>query len=427
MIKITNKQFNETYYEDQCDNGLNIVVWHKPDYTTTSCLFATPYGSLDVEQVDEEGTHIFHPPGIAHFLEHKLFESDHGDVMSEFSNLGANVNAFTSYRETVYYFDTSSENIEKPLNLLLDFVQNLQISEASVEKEKGIICQELMMYLEMPDSRLIFETFKSLYKNHPLKYDIGGSVETVNKTSKQDLEKCYELNYHPANMYIIVVTPTSPEYVIQLIKDNQSKKTFKPYTPVHRYLAKEPKEVFEKEKTIVMDVTNQKISLGIKLPVIEESDRNRVKRDWALRFILESYFTPSNPLYQEWLDEKHISHYFGYEEDCSKDYSLILFFDEGVDEKDFKSFIERECNNLKKQEMKESQLTQLKNRSLGEALCIFNKPEEISVQYFRDQLNGVKLFDTIQIIQSLTIKDCQDIIKDLDFSSMCQVLIKSAL
>lgn len=426
MIKITNKQFNETYYEDQCDNGLNIVVWHKPDYATTSCLFATPYGSLDIEQIDDEGNHIHHPPGIAHFLEHKLFESDHGDVMSEFSKLGANVNAFTSYRETVYYFDTSDEKIEKPLNLLLDFVQNLQISDESVEKEKGIICQELMMYLEMPDSRLIFETFKSLYKNHPLKFDIGGNVDSVNKTTKQNLEKCYELNYHPANMTVIVVTPTTPETVIKLIKDNQANKSFKPYHPVYRYLAKEPKEVFEKEKTILMDVTNHKVALGIKLPVLNESDRDRVKRDWALRFILESYFTASNSLYQEWLDEKHISHYFGYEEDLSKDYALILFYDEGVDENDFKLFIERECNNLKKQVMKESQLKQLKNRSLGEALCIFNRPEEISIQYFRDQLNGVKLFDTIQIIQSLTIQDCQEIIKDLDLSSICRVIIKSA-
>ncbi|MEF9891747.1 MAG: pitrilysin family protein [Anaerorhabdus sp.] len=425
MIKNENKNFKETYYEDCCDNGLKIVVWHKPEFATTSCLFATPYGSFDFEQIDQDGHKIKFPEGIAHFLEHKLFESDEGDVMSTFSTMGANVNAFTSFNETVYYFDTSDEDIAEPLNLLLDFVQDLRITTESVEKEKGIIAQELNMYLEMPDSRLLFETFRSLYKYHPLKNDIGGTVESVYQITKENLEDCYAINYHPANMMVIVVTPVDPEKVIHLIKENQSHKTFPKFKPVTRYFEEEPKEVFEKTKTIIMDVTNQKICLGYKLPVLDETDASRVKRDWALRFILENHFTTMNPEYQSWIDTHQISHYFEYEIDLSKDYALLIFSDEGIQLDAFKAFIEKQLEIIKKNALNEDALYQLKNRSLGESLTIFNQPDAIGIQYFRNIQTGVSLFDTIEIISSLTCEDCTNALNNYNFDEMSEIVIKS--
>ena len=167
MNRFEYKQFNEVYYEDVCENGLKVIVWHKPLFKSTSCLFGTPFGAYDLQQITDDNEVFKYYSGIAHFLEHKLFESQEGDILSEFSELGANVNAFTSYQETVYYFSTSDEDVETPLNLLLDFVQNLSITEESVEKEKGIITQELLRYLQNPDSRLYLESFKSRYHNNP--------------------------------------------------------------------------------------------------------------------------------------------------------------------------------------------------------------------------------------------------------------------
>ena len=161
MKKTVEPRFDETFYSETLENGLKLIIWHKPLFTSTSCIFATPYGALDHCQKLEDGTIIEDPSGIAHFLEHKMFESEHGDVMNDFSEMGANVNAYTSYTETCYTFSTSQQDISKPLNLLLDFVQELNISDESVEKEKGIIIQELAMYQQMPDSRLFFETFKA--------------------------------------------------------------------------------------------------------------------------------------------------------------------------------------------------------------------------------------------------------------------------
>lgn len=424
MIKKENNKFKETYYEDTCDNGLRIIVWHKPDFATTSCLFATPYGSFDFEQVDDDDNKIRFPEGIAHFLEHKLFESDAGDVMSTFSAMGANVNAFTSFNETIYYFDTSSEDITEPLNLLLDFVQDLRITDESVEKEKGIIAQELNMYLEMPDSRLFFESFRSLYKNHPLKNDIGGTVSSVNQITKADLERCYAINYHPANMTFICVTPTDPSIVIQMIKDNQSKKNFPPFKAVSRSFETEPQRVVEPHKVIKMDVSTPKLCRGYKLPVLEESDASRVQRDWAIRFTLENHFTSMNPNFQTWLDQHLISHYFDYEIDCSKDYALLLFSDEGIDQDAFAAFIEEQLKLIQQSPLSEASLLQLKNRSLGESLSIFNQPDAIGIQYFRNMQAGVHLFDTIEIIAQLTVEKCAESWRSLDFTNVAEIVIE---
>lgn len=425
MNKLKNT-LNEMIYTDTCDNGLKIVVWHKPDFATTACLFATPYGSLDSSQKTSDNQILSFPEGIAHFLEHKLFESEEGDVMNEYSALGANVNAFTSYNETVYYFDTSDEDVDKPLNLLLDFVQDLRITEQSVEKEKGIICQELNMYLEMPDSRLIFETFKSMYKNHPIKNDIGGTCDSVNKTTKQDLETCYSLNYHPQKMTLIAVTPKDPEMIIQLIKENQARKTFPEFKEIKRYFDKEPNEVLLQEKIIHMDVQNQKTCIGFKFSGLNQTDLNRVKTDWAFRFIFESHFTTMNPDYQEWITNHKISPYFDYESEFSKDYALTLFFDEGINEKEFEQFILDEIQTLKEKGISKEALMQLKNRSLGETLSVFNQPDNITVQYFRHELTGVNMFETIDVIKNLTVEDCNEIVKEMDFSNYSISIIKSA-
>ena len=225
MNKIYNTFFDETYYTDKLPNGLEVIIFHKPDFLTTACAFGTRYGALDINQRFNNKDYHF-SPGIAHFLEHKLFECEEKDIFASFSNLGCNVNAFTSYTETVYYFNTTNSDIKEPLNLLMDFVQDLSITKESVEKEKGIIIQELSMYLQNADNRLIDETYKSLYHEHPLKYDIGGDKYTVSGITKEELEECYSFNYHPSNMALVVVSPLDPSMIFNIIKDNQAKKNF---------------------------------------------------------------------------------------------------------------------------------------------------------------------------------------------------------
>ena len=426
MNRIEYKQFKEVFYEDTCDNGLKVVVWHKPLFKSTSCLFGTPFGSFDLQQKTDNDEYYRFKSGIAHFLEHKLFESEEGDILSKFSELGANVNAFTSYQETAYYFNTSDEDIETPLNLLMDFVQDLSITEESVEKEKGIITQELMMYLQNPDSRLYFESFKSMYHSNPLKEDIGGSPESVALITKEELEECYNLNYHPANMTLIIVTPMDPERIFKIVKENQSKKTFDKFNGITRLYSKEPEYVVEEIKEINMDISETKCSLGIKLPVIKNSDEERVKKDWALNFSLEAYFSSMNPKYQNWLDEKKITPYFNVMEDIGREHSFILFTDNHENPKEFKDFVLKELNRFKNTYISEKDLKTLKNRTLGQLLRGFNNLESISVGYFRDSINGVSSFSSLNIVQNLSVDDCMNEIKDLDFSNNSLTIIKSS-
>lgn len=424
MNKIFSRKYDETYYEETMPDGLDVIVWHKPAFTTSSCIFAAPYGSLDSEQADAQGNHYQFPAGTAHFLEHKLFESDHGDVMNDFSRMGASVNAYTGYAETVYYFTASEKDITEPLNLLLDFVQNLSITDESVEKEKGIIDQELSMYQQMPDSRLILDTMKAMYRNHPLKNDIGGTEESVSRITKPILEKCYAVNYHPANMMAVIVTPCDPETVMETVRRNQAGKIFEKPVKVFRSISPEPEEVCQERTELFMDVSETKACVGYKLKAVKETDRERAVRDWALRMALDACFSPVNPDYQVWLDQKRITPYFSCESDLGRDYAMILFTDEAQDPDAFQAFTEEMLQKCLRSQIRESTLSQLKSRAIGENMHLFNSPYEISVNYFRERMNGVSLFENFDLIDSLTPVFCRQITENLDISCRTLTVIR---
>ena len=423
MIKHVNDTFEETYYEGRCDNGLRVVIWHKPDYHTSSCLFAVPYGSLDLKQIDQKGNVICMPSGIAHFLEHKLFESDHSDVMEEFSKLGCNVNAFTSYSETCYYFDTSAPDIDEPLELLLDFVQSLNISEASVEKEKGIIDQELQMYLQMPDSRIVFESFKALYHHHPLRNDIGGDHDSVYATTKQQLEACYHMNYHPCNMFLIIATPIDPEHLFKVINDNQKRKQFGDFIPLARYLEIEPKTVYKPNVHIKMDVEMPRVALAIKLAVNTDDIMKKLKDEWILRMILETHFSSMNADFQKWIDEKKISPLFYCDNENAKDHALMIFVDETADAQAFVAFILEQLQLLRDKTIDEQSLAQMKNRHFGSVMRIFNRVENITIQHFRNMVNGLDIFELLKLIESISVEDCYALYQNLDLSHHAVIVI----
>lgn len=423
MNKIIEPHYDETYVSETLKNGLNVIVWHKPLMRTTACVLATPYGALDFSSILEDGTVIRHHSGIAHFLEHKMFEKEGKDVMNDFSAMGANVNAFTSYNETMYYFTTSDSNIKEPLNLLLDFVQELSISEASVEKEKGIIIQELLMYLQMPDSRLYFETFKALFHHHPFKYDIGGSPESVSATTKQELEECYRLNYHPEKMLLVCVGPQEPEEILAMVKENQMKKTFEPVQKVSRFLNDEPKEVALKQLLIPMEVSSQKVSVAFKLDCWAYTSKERVHDEWAIRCALEAHFSAMNPDYQKWLDEKIINDYFDYDISLEKDAAFLIFVTEAEDRESFEKFIIKQMQECLAKTISYESLKQLKKRYYGQAMRILNGVEDIAINAVRNYFNGVSLFEILNMLNVLDQAQVQEALSHLSLENHCMVAI----
>lgn len=418
MKKIHNDFFDEDFYIEKLDNGLEVVIFNKKDFLTTACAFATSYGALNTDEVLDGKEYHFHP-GVAHFLEHKLFESEDKNIFEEFSNMGCNVNAFTSYHETVYYFSTTNKEIEEPLNLLLDFVQKLDITDENVEKEKGIICQELAMYMQNPDSRLLQETYRSLYHNYPLKYDIGGDDASVNAISKDELDLCYKINYHPNNMVLLIVSPLDVNYLMDIVKENQSKKHFDEQKDVKTLMIDEDDSVVRKEFSFEMDINKPKHVYALKLkPNFKDSD-DIVYKQWCMDLYLKAYFSSINKDYQEWLNKGLINDYFGYEVDFDKDYAYILFYNES-EEDNIKELVD---NELKKDLITEEILTSIKRRYIGNSFDTLNDVESFDTGYVRDYVNGIDYFKSIEILTHISLDDLKAVFKGFDYSNYALIHI----
>ena len=418
MKKIHNDFFDEDFYIEKLDNGLEVVIFNKKDFLTTACAFATSYGALNTDEVLDGKEYHFHP-GVAHFLEHKLFESEDKNIFEEFSNMGCNVNAFTSYHETVYYFSTTNKEIEEPLNLLLDFVQKLDITDENVEKEKGIICQELAMYMQNPDSRLLQETYRSLYHNYPLKYDIGGDDASVNAISKDELDLCYKINYHPNNMVLLIVSPLDVNYLMDIVKENQSKKHFDKQKDVKTLMIDEDDSVVRKEFSFEMDINKPKHVYALKLkPNFKDSD-DIVYKQWCMDLYLKAYFSSINKDYQEWLNKGLINDYFGYEVDFDKDYAYILFYNES-EEDNIKELVD---NELKNDLITEEILTSIKRRYIGNSFDTLNDVESFDTGYVRDYVNGIDYFKSIEILTHISLDDLKAVFKGFDYSNYALIHI----
>ena len=419
MIKHYNELVDETYYESTLANGLKVIIFHKPEFHSTSAAFGTPYGALDiVQKYDDQILHF--NPGIAHFLEHKMFEMEDGDAMDKFFDIGASVNAFTTYRETVYYFNMPGDDVEYPLNLLLDFVQKLEISYESVEKEKKIIIQELEAYKNTPLSCLLNETMKAMYHHYPFKYDIGGDDETVNAVTKEELEECYAINYHPSNMCLVITTPLNPEKVLKIVEDNQKNKVFSQAKKLEVIFEQEPETVKDADVDIRFPLTASKSVYGIKIKPAFENARAAERAEWALRLLFEAQFSALNPEYQKWMDEGLINDFFGYDIDFDTDAAYILFYGEGRDKKALKALIDK---SLEKLVLNEDNLLQLKRRMVGASFATFNDVEEFSLGYIRDYLSGLDIFNTMQMIESLSLEDILDIYHSFNYQNYTLVAI----
>jgi predicted Zn-dependent peptidase len=422
MNIISNQRFNETIYEHKVSSGLKVVVIHKPGYIGSSALIATPFGGMHNKLIDQQGNIIEIIPGSAHFLEHKLFESEEGDIMTAFTEVGASVNAFTSYEETVYFFSTSND-IESPLNMLLDFVSDLQISDDSVEKEKGIIIQELRMYAQMPDARLVNETYRSLFVEHPFSNDIGGTEESVTSISKQHLQQCYQLNYHPQRMLLVVATGELPQRIFDIVEKNHGSKRFDDVPVVESVKINEPTHVFREYHEFYLDVQSLKSTVTYKINHTMQDENERKKAEWSLRLLMEATFSALNPAYQHWMDEGLVSDFFGFEVDLGDGYGLLMFYNETDDSDLFVRFLEQEIANCS---ISDSTLQQLKRRYIGQAFRSLNDLEDMAISYIRSTFAKADFFDSLTWVEDITLEDIENCRKLIDLSNRCIVSLKKS-
>lgn len=406
MKKISNT-FNEDLYSFQTTSGLRVQYLHRPGFRKSAAVLAIPFGGKDRFQ-KVNGKMIEHPLGIAHFLEHKVFDEEGVDVLEVLTELGASANAFTSYYETMYYFSHPQE-LKASLTLLMQFVRRFDIDEASVEKEKPIIIEELKMYEQIPVMRLLQEIKSSVYQEHGYKYDIAGTVESVQATSLENLQKAYRYNYADERMVLSVIAPDEPKEVQAMLEDLCRK-----YPPqiekadhVMAVEAKESYHVVQKEKEIRSHFKNDRIAIAYKFAFeTEEADLDEEKID----LILELNFSSLHEDYQEALDEGIISNNFAYMSDVDAGVALIYFFNDSKNQDAFLAWVDKKMKNLV---LDKEDFESIRRKNFGQMIFELANFDHLAVEMARKQLKGSNYFASMEAMSQIDLNDLEDLLNRL--------------
>lgn len=409
MEQLRYDEFNETVYHEILDNGLNVYVMPKYGFAKTYATFTTNFGSIDVQI---EGEPI--PLGVAHFLEHQLFSKKDGDITEKFAQNGANVNAFTTYDRTSYLFSCTS-NVEENLTLLLDFVQDPYFTDESVEKERGIITEELQMYNDNPDVKIVVQGMKNLFGTHPLKDDIGGTVESIKDITKDTLNKSHKYFYNPNNMMLFVVGNVKPEAVIELVKENQKSKDFANYGQFQRNIEYE-EPVYTKETLLVEpDVFEKGLVCYKSSPEIYKGEYEKYRL--SMMIYLDIILGRSSKNYEELFEKQLINYTFGSISYIEPDYSVILI---GGDTSNPDVLVDV-VQEMVVGELNYDQFVHMKNKFYGSMLKLLNYPEGIANEFTSFKLAGTDLFSVISIMNTITFEDvleCRNFFKNASVVKM---------
>ncbi|WP_337983336.1 EF-P 5-aminopentanol modification-associated protein YfmH [Lysinibacillus sp. C5.1] len=406
MKTIEFKQLDETLYYEKLENGLDVYILPKKGFSKTFVTFTTKYGSVDRTFVPlGESQSITVPDGIAHFLEHKMFEKEDGDVFQKFSEYGASANAFTSFTRTAYLF-SSTDNIYTSTETLLNFVQEPYFTEATVNKEKGIIGQEITMYDDQPDWRLYFGTIENMYHTHPVKIDIAGTIESIDGITADHLYTCYNTFYHPSNMLLFAIGAVEPEEMMAFIRENQGKKEFPEPTPIQRFFEEEPTDVAVKERTLHMDVQKPKVYMGLKAKDTNLSGREMLKHELSVQIALELIFGRTSSFYERVYDEGLIDESYAFDFTLEKGFGFALIGSDSTEPDTLAKAIKAELEKYEKgAQFASADLERIKRKKIGFFLRALNSIEFIANQFTRYSFNDMNLFDVVPVLEELTIED----------------------
>lgn len=427
MEKIEFAQLQEELYYEKLANGLKVYILPKKGFNKTFCTFTTNYGSVDNTFIPLDGSEFSQvPDGIAHFLEHKLFEKEDGDVFQEFSKQGASANAFTSFTRTAYLFSSTS-NVANNLETLINFVQEPYFTEKTVEKEKGIIGQEITMYDDNPDWRLYFGLIDNMYVNHPVKIDIAGTIESISHITKDMLYECYNTFYHPSNMLLFIVGPVDPEEYMAHIKENQEKKDYTNHSKIQRKFASEPEHVNKEKQVLKMNVHTSKCLIGIKGIDVEQSGKEMMKQEWSINLLLDFLFSESSENYQNLFQEGLIDDTFSYDYTQEHGFGFAMIGGDTSDPDRLESAIKDILMKAKTTDFANETLERTKKKKIGAFLRAINSPEYIANQFTRYAFNEMNLFDVVPAVEEITVEDIKNAANKLlavERITTCQVVPK---
>ncbi|QVY63355.1 EF-P 5-aminopentanol modification-associated protein YfmH [Cytobacillus gottheilii] len=408
MEKLTFNQLQEDLYYEKQSNGLDVYILPKKGFNKTFATFTTKYGSIDNHFLPHgKDEYVKVPDGIAHFLEHKLFEKEKEDVFQQFSRQGASANAFTSFTRTAYLFSSTS-NVEKNLETLIDFVQEPYFTEATVEKEKGIIGQEITMYDDNPDWRLYFGLIENMFSTHPVKIDIAGTIESISHITKDMLYECYNTFYHPSNMLLFIVGPVDPDEIMNLVRTNQNAKDYKEQPAIQRKFDEEPAASDTKKRVMKMNVQTSKCLVGIKSHETAQNGEQMLKHELSLNILLDIIFGKSSENYNELYSKGLIDDTFSFDYTQEQGFGFAMVGGDTPDADRLAETLETMLLKAKeKGQLTEESLQRTKKKKIGAFLRAINSPEYIANQFTRYAFNDMKLFEVVPMLESITLEDVE--------------------
>ena len=409
--KIENSYLKETMYIGEHESGLGVFVIPKKGCVKKYATFATKFGSVNNSFVplgEEDAITI--PDGVAHFLEHKMFEQPDGsDAFGEFSKYGANANAFTSFNLTCYLF-SCTEHFNESFCHLLSYVQTPYFTEENVAKEQGIIGQEIRMYDDDGQWLVMFNMLKALYKENPVRIDIAGTVESIAKIDAETLYKCYNTYYNPSNMVVCVVGDVDPEEVFDLVDKNIKKD--RPSGRVKSIFPDEPREICRKYIEAKASVSIPLFNIGFKDNYLKSGDEV-LKREIAVEIISRILFGRSSELYTNLYEEGLINEEFATDNSTEQEFACAVICGESEKPQVVKDRIMAKISDTHKTGFNPDEFERVKKAFFGSYLRGFNNVETIGNLVTRYILGGVNIFSFEQAFEKVDLEYITEVFTEI--------------
>ncbi len=401
------------------DSGLEIYVVERPEYSSAYALFGTKYGSIDTRFSRDGVNFIEVPEGIAHFLEHKLFESEDGDAFTRYAKTGAYANAYTSFDRTCYLFSCTSK-FKENFEILLDFVQSPYFTAKTVQKEQGIIGQEIRMYEDSPSWRVMFNMLAAMYENHPVRIDIAGTVESIAKIDDKLLYDCYNTFYHPSNMFICVAGNIKTDDVIKQVCDSIKKNdsinivrgTFEEKEGVRKHYTEQFLQVGQPLFCYGFKITSNE-------PIMPVRDRI------GFQLALDLLAGDNSDLFEKLINDGLVNDEFETEVFTGHGYTAILFSGESKNPEMVKAEINCEIDRMLKQGVDFELFEAVKRGMYGDAVKRFNNVEAIASQLSECAINGEKVFDDLEVLSNITLSEVMVYLNELKTENSVLSVVKN--
>ncbi|QLL69482.1 EF-P 5-aminopentanol modification-associated protein YfmH [Lactobacillus sp. 3B(2020)] len=406
----TYSEFNQTVYETTLENGLRVRLIPMTGFHKTYAMLTTDFGAVDRSLPDGQPI----PAGMAHFLEHKLFEKADHDAFDLFGALGADANAFTAFTQTSYLYSTTG-HFKENLDVLLDFVQTPYFTDQTVQKEIGIISQEIRMYNDNPDSRLYMGMLGNLYPHDPLADDIAGTEESLQKITPELLYAAHVAYYQPEYLTLQLAGNLDPEETLQWIKANQAQKAFK--APTGKAITFEVADPTGKDilpyRHLTMPVSRPKVIVGLRGVQSTTDPQVRLKRQLAISLMLELLFDDTGRHYQDLYNRGIIDDSFSFNFESNRGFNFAMFATETEQQAAFRDAISQLVENASAElAAVKDQFMMLKNGILGRLVGALDSPETVVNRFATRDMGSLTIFDEIRTLKALTWEEVEAVAKD---------------